>query len=50
MFLDMIKGIYLQSVLVNRTEQESRKPKGTWEFMFCKNSNFLFVTENSNYL
>lgn len=50
MFLDMIKGIYLQSVLVNRTEQESKKPKGMWEFLFSKNSNIVLVTKNSNYV
>lgn len=50
MFLDMIKGIYLQSVLVNRTEQESRKPKETWDFLFSKNSSILLVTKNSNYV
>lgn len=50
MFLDMIKGTYLQSVLANRTEQESRRPKGAWEFLFSKNSNILLVTKNSNYV
>lgn len=46
----MIKDIYLQSVLVNENEQENRKPKGTWTFMFSKNSNILLVTKNSSYV